>query len=106
MKPSLTCPACGYITLPGPDYGSYDGCEVCQWEDDPMQLIDPFSTSGPQIVSLAVYQERFIPKSPITQFSKDPAWRAVKECRIDRSEIEAETAKLDLRNSIIPYWKK
>lgn len=106
MKPTLTCPACGHVSLPGPDYGSYDGCVICKWEDDPFQLIDPFSRSGPQCVSLSEYQSRFGPPGEAAGFSKDPDWHPLSQASIDRAEIESAVLEYDPFKPIVPYWKK
>lgn len=34
------CPCCGYYTFDEKPSGTYDICEVCFWEDDPIQLDD------------------------------------------------------------------
>ncbi len=35
------CPCCGFYTFEHRPNGSYDLCDVCYWEDDPIQLDDP-----------------------------------------------------------------
>ncbi len=35
------CPACGFKTLEGDWFGTYDICGVCGWEDDHVQLANP-----------------------------------------------------------------
>ncbi len=42
--PSFTCPCCGFITL-HEDHHVYEICEVCDWEDDPVQFEFPDSPS-------------------------------------------------------------
>ena len=49
MKP---CPCCGYLTFDDDSPGSYDICEVCFWEDDPVQFEDPTYEGGANDVSL------------------------------------------------------
>ena len=44
------CPVCGE-TLFG-EGGSYEICELCGWEDDPVQLADPEFRGGANQVSL------------------------------------------------------
>ena len=37
----FACPCCGYKTFAEQPNGHYDICEVCFWEDDPIQFDDP-----------------------------------------------------------------
>ena len=37
----FTCPCCGYKTFNEKPNGTYEICEVCFWEDDPLQLENP-----------------------------------------------------------------
>ncbi len=46
------CPCCGYKTFIEKPNGSYDICNVCFWEDDPVQLNDPDYEGGANRVSL------------------------------------------------------
>ena len=46
------CPCCGYFTFESKPGESYDICEVCYWEDDPVQLADPTFEGGANLVSL------------------------------------------------------
>jgi hypothetical protein len=39
--------------------GSYGICKVCFWEDDPVQLLDPWFRGGANTVSLAEAQLNF-----------------------------------------------
>jgi hypothetical protein len=53
------CRCCGYLTLTGRP-GSYQICQVCQWEDDPAVDWDgPDAVSGPNHVSLHQAQRNF-----------------------------------------------
>eukprot|EP01132_Coremiostelium_polycephalum_P006050 gene6050-7535_t len=82
-----TCPCCGYKTLPnGGNYGSYEICKVCFWEDDQLQYQDPKMTGGANPLSLVECQKNFIKfgacdekmipnvKKPDTEV-KDPNWK-------------------------------
>lgn len=42
----FACPCCGYKTFIEEPNGSYDICQVCSWEDDPIQLADPNYEGG------------------------------------------------------------
>lgn len=49
---SYPCPCCGYLTMDGPERGTFDICPVCRWEDDPVQFEDPDFPGGANRVSL------------------------------------------------------
>lgn len=44
------CPVCGKYEFD--EYGSYDVCDVCGWEDDPVQMDDPEYEGGANELSL------------------------------------------------------
>ncbi|MBW8359029.1 MAG: hydrolase [Weeksellaceae bacterium] len=56
----FACPCCGYKTFGEKPNGSYDICEVCFWEDDPIQLAHPKYNGGANRVSLKQGQKNFI----------------------------------------------
>ena len=56
----FACPCCGYKTLGEQPKGHYDICEVCFWEDDPIQLDNPNYEGGANNVSLRQGQRNFI----------------------------------------------
>ena len=47
----LPCPCCGSATISAP--GTFDICDVCQWEDDPAQSADPNYAGGANSDSLS-----------------------------------------------------
>jgi hypothetical protein len=53
------CPCCGFLTLEEEPPGTYDICEVCFWEDDPVQFDDPDFVGGANNVSLNVAKQNF-----------------------------------------------
>ncbi|API91324.1 membrane protein [Virgibacillus pantothenticus] len=55
-----TCPCCGYMTLDEEPPGTYDLCEICFWEDDPVQFVDPDYEGGANTPSLRQAQKNFI----------------------------------------------
>ena len=55
----FTCPCCGYCTLDEQPPGTYDICELCFWEDDPVQFNDPDYKGGANQVSLREAQRNF-----------------------------------------------
>jgi hypothetical protein len=46
------CPCCGNLTLDEKPPGTWLICEVCWWEDDPVQFADPDLRGGANRVSL------------------------------------------------------
>lgn len=52
-----TCPCCGYTSL---DYKIYDICDICFWEDDKVQFLDPNFEGGANGISLMQAQKNFI----------------------------------------------
>jgi hypothetical protein len=55
----FACPCCGYKTLGEKPGGTYNICEVCFWEDDPVQLDEPDYEGGANRVSLKQGQRNF-----------------------------------------------
>ena len=54
------CPCCGSFMISEP--GTYEVCEVCGWEDDPVQSADPEYAGGANTESLSAYREHWQPK--------------------------------------------
>lgn len=92
-----TCVCCGYKTLS--DYpGSYEICPICFWEDDQIQILDPWYEGGANRPCLSQAQENFaklgacessaIPhvRKPLATDHRDPQWRPVRES--DRSFVK------------------
>jgi hypothetical protein len=84
MASLLTCPACGFLTLREPYYGSFDICRVCKWEDCDLQLNKPRHHGGPNGESLFEAQVRVVAELPLTitehgGYARDPAWRPLDE---------------------------
>jgi hypothetical protein len=50
--PRYACPCCGFFTLLEKPPGTYAHCEVCWWEDDPVQFRDPDYEGGANAPSL------------------------------------------------------
>ena len=46
------CPCCGNLTLDEEPPGTWLICEICWWEDDPVQFADPDFRGGANRVSL------------------------------------------------------
>ena len=55
---SYPCPCCGYLQFGEPP-GSYEICDICFWEDDPIQLRWPNWKGGANRLSLIDAQRAF-----------------------------------------------
>ena len=80
---SLPCPACGFLTVEGA-YGSYNICQVCDWEDDQLQLANPASGGGANVESLIEAQSSALVRYPQELDSangvhRDPSWRPLNQ---------------------------
>ncbi len=51
----LPCPCCGSGTIG--KAGAYDVCDICGWEDDPVQSADPTYAGGANAESLDMARE-------------------------------------------------
>jgi hypothetical protein len=117
-KGSYTCPCCGYLTF-GKWPGSYEICRVCFWEDDPVQILDPWFEGGANKPSLVQAQtnyaefgameKRFIAnvKGVRSGDTRDPEWRRVVE--YDRSFVRAPGDLTELEHADLDvwyYWKR
>jgi hypothetical protein len=56
----LACPCCGSRVLTA--LGGYEICEVCEWEDDPVQSADPGYAGGANMLSLNQAREEWAAK--------------------------------------------
>jgi len=95
-----TCPCCGYMTLAEKTRGSYEICEICFWEDDPVQFEDPDSEGGANEVSLKRAQKNFQlfgaaerrniknVKKPNREDKKDPQFKLIEENRVKKIQIK------------------
>ena len=111
-----TCPSCGYATL-GESPGSFDICKICFWEDDPVQLLDPWYVGGANKVSLVQAQENYRShgvselrfkehvRAPLPTEVRDEKWRAAVEADRARATTPARLSH-DLPEGEWPwyYW--
>ena len=112
-----TCPCCGYETF-SESPGSYQICHVCFWEDDPVQILDPWFSGGANRPSLVDAQQnyrihgamesRFVGNVRGIQANdqRDPEWRLVEAAdrasvRVPRDLTEAEAGNLN----VWYYWQ-
>jgi hypothetical protein len=99
--------------------GSYEICEVCFWEDDPVQLLDPAYRGGANTLSLMESQSNFVRlqvsddrfvkdvRSPRPGEDRDPEWRQatnedLKRARVPRDLSDEEHRLLE----VWYYWKR
>jgi hypothetical protein len=92
IREKFPCPCCGYKTFNEKPDGTYDICQVCFWEDDPIQLDDPEYEGGANTVSLRQAQKNFLKfgacaeamiknvLKPTEEESRDTNWKPL-ECR-------------------------
>jgi len=59
IKPRFACPCCGYLTLEAEPPGSFCVCEICWWEDDPVQFANQDYEGGANAPSLKQARELF-----------------------------------------------
>jgi hypothetical protein len=112
------CPCCGYLTFTDTP-GSYEICHVCFWEDDPVQLLDPWYEGGANKVSLEQAQKNFVRfgvseqgfvknvKGVLARDVRDSLWRPVAEDDRKRVTTPAALAK-EKPNGNWPwyYWRR
>jgi hypothetical protein len=81
---SIPCPSCGFCVFPEREYGSFDICPICNWEDCAVQFGNPLDAGGPNRESLVDYQRASIAHWPLTTtsiesmgdvFRRDSSWR-------------------------------
>lgn len=71
----FTCPCCGFKTFDGEAIGTYEICELCNWEDDPIQNKDPDYEGGANGYSLREGQHFFLTENIDTDaYEKDEGW--------------------------------
>ncbi len=114
----FTCPCCGFLTFAAWP-GSYDVCPICHWEDDPVQLLDPWSADGANRPSLADAQIAFslngamelrfrrLVRGPTPVDQRDEGWRPVRES--DRAFARTPASLTDTEYKDLAcwyYWRK
>lgn len=104
------CPCCGRLVFDEPS-GSEEICPVCFWQDDLFGLLDPYTVSGPNKVSLERGQKNFalagssdtrLPRrrqAPAAKYALDHNWRAVDA----GDKFSADS--YDLKRGSPYYWR-
>ena len=106
------CPACGFLVFSEPP-GSYEICDVCGWEDDPVQLRHQLMGGGANKQSLAQSQAVALHIAPVgvvqfREFVRDPSWRPLSSGDLSadpspRSGLEYCHASAD--ETVEYYWR-
>jgi hypothetical protein len=106
------CAACGFLTLDeGP--GTCEICDVCGWEDDPVQLAYPRMRGGANDESLVEAQAEVMRRYPLSLQSvdghpRDPEWRPLRddEATDDGPRSGREDLEDSNREASAYYWRK
>jgi len=95
----LPCAACGFLTIRDSTYGSDETCDVCDWQDDGVQLANPACGRGANHRSLIEAQAANLTRFPLTLAEVDgiprsPTWRP----------LNASEAALAIAQREQKYW--
>jgi hypothetical protein len=111
-RPVLPCPACGFVVV-SEGYGGYEICDICGWEDDPVQLANPTSGGGANQESLAEAQAAAMRIVPLgvdehLGFQRDSGWRPLSPSEIQLADArkQAEHWHTDgITDPAAAYWR-
>ncbi len=75
--------------------GTYEICDVCGWEDDPVQLAHPLMGGGANKFSLAAHQQHALETYPqdvssIKGYMRSPDWRPLRESELDSHDVPTD----------------
>src|SRR5689334_3656081 len=114
----FTCPCCGYRTL-SEFPGSFESCEICFWEDDPSQLLDPADGDGANGLSLMECQANFARfgaceprcvdkvRAPRADEVRDAAWRPANAADLSRAQALRDSSDADFNKlETWYYWTR
>jgi hypothetical protein len=117
-RPPYTCPCCGYLVFDEAP-GSYEICPICFWEDDPVQIMDPWLPGGANKPNLVDAQEsyartgamdpRFMKDVRSVQPSdtRDGTWRRVMPSDKMHVRTPASLSDDEYRNlNVWYYWSR
>lgn len=93
----LPCPCCGFLTMKD-EYGSFDICHVCGWEDDGVQLANPTSEGGANSFSLAQAQSICLAKYPTTILLAHGVRRSLRWRPLSLHDVEAADARKNVQH--------
>jgi hypothetical protein len=108
----VPCPACGFYTIGESEFGSFNICNICGWEDDCVQLANPACQGGANGESLIEAQQTAVTEYPLDVtdaegYTRDKNWRPLNIAEVKRAE--AEKAEKYWKNHCISkyedaYW--
>ena len=114
MSPrSVACPCCGYLVFK--ERGGWEICPICYWEDDPVQIADPWCPGGANRPCLeesqrnyAAYgamEQRFVEyvRAPNSKDVQDPNWRSVQATDRETVTTPREIEEKRDAGSTVPY---
>lgn len=113
-----TCPCCGRRTFADPP-GSFDICEVCGWEDDRVQLLDPSyrgGANGGSLLEWQVQHQKFEASEEGSwgdtrkldvECPRDPEWRPLREDDLGRGRAPRDLTPQEYESTEAwYYWKR
>lgn len=99
--------------------GSYQICHVCFWEDDAVQLLDPWYDGGANVSCLAdaqstfascgAMEERFLKnvKGVLPDDVRDPQWRQVTAADRAHARLPRELSDAEFQDlNVLYYWRR
>jgi len=101
----VACPCCGYLVFDS--RGDYEICPICSWEDDLVQIADPWFEGGANTPSLERSQRNFrtfgAKEERFAACVRDPGWRPVVESDRNRVTTPREIERKRDNGTSIPY---
>jgi hypothetical protein len=110
----LACPACGFKSVDYEGfYGTYCICEVCDWEDDPLQLQNPATGGCANTESLIEWQLAVLDKYPLCTTNvggiiRDERWRPLSAREIAQARSGCTVHPFENKGTIAcdrVYWR-
>ena len=102
------CPVCGYHVFGRPP-GSYEICDVCDWEDDPIQVRHPRMRGGANGGSIYDYQQRHADWQAPSDVTRDAEFRllAEDEASLPSGQAGEVDYRLEYYHGADPYyWRR
>jgi hypothetical protein len=110
---AIACPCCGHLVFGR--RGDYEICPICYWEDDLVQIADPWFAGGANRPSLEAAQQIFVAfgameerftasvRRPHADDAIDPNWRPVSEADRAYATTPREIEALREAGKTVPY---
>lgn len=100
---SYPCVCCGFLTISDPESGSYEICDICNWEDDDVQFRDLDFSVGANEESLRLARENF-KKIGVSSLRFLKEVRAPKPDEIPSEFLKCSTKRLQLWKLYERVW--